>query len=170
MTKTKNILLFGTTGSGKSTLANVLLNKNGNFEEVFKTSHSGISETEKVQTAEFVEDGVNYRIIDTVGIFDNRLTQEELIEKIVYAVAATVPTYNLLKKVIFGADIVPFTTMVRTGFVSFENEEKCQELYQKSTNEEHVRSEVAEIFRETKRIIVDNPPLMTEWELEDEEE
>ncbi|CAJ0746995.1 21028_t:CDS:10 [Entrophospora sp. SA101] len=82
-----------TDGSGKSTLANVLLNKNGNFEEVFKTSHSGISETEKVQTAEFVEDGVNYRIIDTVGIFDNRLTQEELIEKIVYAVAATVPKH-----------------------------------------------------------------------------
>ncbi|CAJ0908576.1 13457_t:CDS:10 [Entrophospora sp. SA101] len=160
-----------TDGSGKSTLANVLLNKNGNFEEVFKTSHSGISETEKVQTAEFVEDGVNYRIIDTVGIFDNRLTQEELIEKIVYAVAATVPSgisrilfvhsgyfsqyeieaYNLLKKVIFGADIVPFTTMVRTGFVSFENEEKCQELYQKSTNEEHVRSEVAEIFQRQRR-------------------
>jgi len=38
MTEIKNILLIGRTGSGKSTLANVLLNKSGNFEEVFKES------------------------------------------------------------------------------------------------------------------------------------
>lgn len=36
MTEIRNIILIGRTGSGNSTLGNILLNRNDNFEEVFK--------------------------------------------------------------------------------------------------------------------------------------
>jgi len=42
MTETRNIILFGRTGSGKSTLGNILINRNGNFEEVFKESEKKV--------------------------------------------------------------------------------------------------------------------------------
>ena len=44
----RNVLLIGRTGNGKSTLANVLINKNDNFEEVFKESGRGASKTRKI--------------------------------------------------------------------------------------------------------------------------
>lgn len=50
----KNVLLIGRTGGGKSTLGNVLINKNNNFEEVFKESAGSISETKQVQIKEFI--------------------------------------------------------------------------------------------------------------------
>src|SRR4051794_29877739 len=52
----KNVLLIGRTGSGKSTLGNVLVNKNNNFEEVFKESAGSVSETKKIKTEKFTLD------------------------------------------------------------------------------------------------------------------
>src|SRR3954462_13925012 len=65
----RNILLIGSTGNGKSTLGNVLVNKNGNFEEVFKESAGSISQTkgisEEVFEVPLTPDGrekITYRI------------------------------------------------------------------------------------------------------------
>src|SRR3954464_2856437 len=117
---TKNILLIGYTGNGKSTLANLLLNKNGNFEEAFKESSSSARETKKVQSEKLEENNTNYLIIDTIGIGDTKLKQNEVLDTIAEAVylvkngvdqvlfvtngrleQCKVSTYNLLRTIIF---------------------------------------------------------------------
>src|ERR1051325_4451564 len=69
-----NIFLIGRTGNGKSTLANVLINKNDSFEEVFKESARGISKTKDFQTSEFELEGTKYRVVDTIGVGDTKLS------------------------------------------------------------------------------------------------
>jgi predicted GTPase len=138
----KNILLVGITGSGKSTLANVLLNKNGNFEEVFKSSSRSISTTQETQIEEFEENGNKYRIIDTVGISDTGKSSQEVSKKMLEACQKTKnitqiffvfkgkfteterEVYNSLKSI--NNDITKYITIIRTNYVGFENEEKCE--------------------------------------------
>src|SRR6266487_3374516 len=81
----KNTLLIGRTGSGKSTLANVFLNKNDNFEKVFKENKYSISGTKDIKIEIVDIDGIKYRIIDTVGISDTNLTSQQVLNKIVDA-------------------------------------------------------------------------------------
>ncbi|CAG8690309.1 14263_t:CDS:2, partial [Ambispora leptoticha] len=78
---TKTIILIGRTGSGKSTLANVISGTNK-----FKESGASISETKDIQSEEFEENNIGYRIIDTVGIGDTKLTKEEVLDKIAEAI------------------------------------------------------------------------------------
>jgi len=91
-TKTKkNILSIGRTGSGKSTLANILCNNEdsfeseGEFEEFFREGEFSISQTKRVREAEFKNKGERYRIIDTPGIGDTNLTDEEILREIAKA-------------------------------------------------------------------------------------
>src|SRR5438477_204968 len=86
MTEIKKILLIGRSGRGKSTLANVILNKNSNFEEVFKESFGSVSETKKIQFEEFVENNINYLVIDTPGIGDTKMSNSEVLDIIAEAV------------------------------------------------------------------------------------
>src|SRR5207244_2638061 len=72
---------------GKSTLANVLVNKNGEFEEVFKESSHSISETKSIQTEEFIIDvrkdrkeKIHYLVIDTVGLGGTRLSNKDILK------------------------------------------------------------------------------------------
>src|SRR6185437_5394802 len=85
----RNILLIGRTGNGKTTLANVLFNKNGQFEEVFKESAGSISETRELQIelmkVDLDNEGreqVEYQIIDTIGVGDTRLTPQGVLYKL----------------------------------------------------------------------------------------
>src|SRR6185312_6707864 len=85
------IFLIGSTGKGKSTLANVLVNevRDGqfkNFREIFKESGASVSGTREIQKEEFIEENINYAIIDTVGIGDTKLKREEILDKIAEAV------------------------------------------------------------------------------------
>src|SRR4051812_2657407 len=73
MTEIKNILLIGRTGSGKSTLANVL-----SRSEDFRESASLTSETRKAKVKEFKANGVQYRVIDTIGLADTSLSTKKL--------------------------------------------------------------------------------------------
>src|SRR6185437_7428500 len=85
--KTRNILLIGRTGSGKSTLANVLVNKDGQFEEVFKESAGSVSETKEIKTERFTLDisrdstqQIHYLAIDTAGFGDTQLGEKEILQ------------------------------------------------------------------------------------------
>ncbi|KLL04517.1 MAG: hypothetical protein MRERV_20c049 [Mycoplasmataceae bacterium RV_VA103A] len=143
--ETKTVLLIGRSGRGKSTLANVLLNKNGNFEEVFKESRRSVSETRRIQVGEFEEDGIKYRVIDTPGISDTKMSDNEILDIITEAAYLTrngvsqvffviskrfdeyeMATYNLLRTTIFDEHITKHTTIVRTNFRDFKKDEKCK--------------------------------------------
>src|SRR4051812_19256168 len=80
---TKNILIIGRSGRGKSTLANVL-----SATDKFKESSGSASETKKVQFEQFEdkENKNNYLIIDTPGIGDTKLKDNEVLDIIAEAV------------------------------------------------------------------------------------
>lgn len=138
--KIRNILLIGRTGQGKSTLANVLSDT-----EEFKEGKYGVSETKDIKSTNFIVNDINYKVIDTVGLGDTKLTEEEVLDKIAEATRCIkgglnqvlfvtsgkfskeeIFTYDLLRKTIFDEDITKYTTIIRTRFPSFENKEECE--------------------------------------------
>ncbi|CAG8809063.1 17332_t:CDS:1, partial [Cetraspora pellucida] len=137
---TRNILLFGRTGSGKSTLANVLTGINK-----FKEGNYAVSETRNIQQEEFEYEGIKYKVIDTVGIGDTKLSEKEVLDKMAEATyllrngltqvlfvtsgrfcEEEITTYNLLKLVIFDENISEYTTIVRSRFSNFKDEKECK--------------------------------------------
>ncbi|CAG8467785.1 19076_t:CDS:10 [Racocetra fulgida] len=180
--KIKSILLIGSTGNGKSTLANVLLNKNNNFEEVFKESADSVSETRNIQVEKteinLDNDGnekIELTIIDTVGIGDTKLTTQGVLYRLAEAsihikkglaqvffvtsgrfTEKEEEAYRLLSSVIFDDEIVNYTTIVRTNFPEFESEEACKRDRKKLRNENIT---LANIAKSVKIIHVDNPPM-----------
>ncbi|CAI2190992.1 14923_t:CDS:1, partial [Funneliformis geosporum] len=143
MTETKKILLIGRSGRGKSTLANVITEA----ENKFKESGGSASETRKIQFEEFAdkENNINYLVIDTPGIGDTKMSDNEVLDIIAEAVYLVrnglshvffvidgrfdqyeMITYNLLRETIFDQDITKHTTITRTRFKDFKNKKKCQ--------------------------------------------
>src|SRR5437660_9026642 len=119
MTDTKAILLIGRSGRGKSTLANVVTDTND-----FKESSASVSETKQIQLGEFKENSIDYQIIDTPGIGDTKMSDNEVLDIIAEAVYRAkdgvgqvffvidgrfdqyeMATYDLLRTIIFDKDI-----------------------------------------------------------------
>ncbi|CAG8643494.1 401_t:CDS:2, partial [Paraglomus brasilianum] len=177
-TQYRNILLIGRTGNGKSTLANVLVNKEGEFEEFFKEGHGSASETRKISDKVFEVDGVKYRIIDTPGLGDTKLTKIETLQEIakVYDkvkdglsqilfvnngkfTPEEIETYNILKEILFDENITKYTTIVRTNFDSFDDERKCKEDIQSLLLENN--KTITEMIESCSERIthINNPPI-----------
>jgi len=183
MTEIRNIVLIGRTGNGKSTLGNVLLNKGNNFQEVFKESEFGVSQTHETGIEEFEINSIKYRIIDTVGIGDTSLNEQQVLYKIADAAYKVrdglnqilfvtsgrfteeeITAYDLLRTVIFDGEIVKYTTIVRTNFSNFRNYDKCEMDRTKMISE---NSQLKELIKNCKNVIhVDNSPL----NIDDEDE
>src|SRR5207237_5625712 len=123
-------------------LANVVTNADN-----FKENERSISETKEIQTQKFKDnDGLNYLIIDTPGIGDTQLPTEKILDitaEAVYLVKDGVSqvffitngrfeqyemaTYNLLRVVIFDENITNYTTIIRTHFIKFRDEEEYKD-------------------------------------------
>jgi len=151
MTTTKKILLIGRSGRGKSTLANVLSETNK-----FKESSGSVSETRKIQFEEFAdkENDTIYLVIDTPGIGDTKMSDNEVLDIIAEAVYLAkdgidqvlfvidgrfdqyeMITYDLLRTIIFDQNITKHTTIARTRFEDFTNKNECENNLKKMIEE-----------------------------------
>lgn len=137
----KNVLLIGKTGSGKSNLANVLTKS-----EEFKSGAGSTSVTKNVEVKKISHNGINYRIIDTVGLGDTELTSEELLNSFALEVDSFIgeginriflvvggritedvlTDYRFLSSFLFDKKVFRYTTIVRTSFTEFKNEQECE--------------------------------------------
>lgn len=175
----RNFLLIGRSGNGKSTLANVITNTNN-----FKESEKGVSETKIIQNEDFEESGIKGLIIDTPGIGDTKLKDNEVLDIIAEAVylvkdgvsqvffvsrnrfdQSEMATYDLLRTIIFDQDITKHTTVIRTRFSDFRDEDKCKEDIKLMIKKNDKLAEIVKSCQE-KIIHVDNPSI----EVEDDNE
>ncbi|RIB02490.1 AIG1 family-domain-containing protein [Gigaspora rosea] len=171
-----NLLIVGRTGNGKSALANVLSGTNK-----FKESEKSISETRYFQDEIFMHKGNEYRVVDTIGIGDTRLSKNQVLLRIAEAVYTMkeginqvffvlgsrftkeeTDTFELLKSVIFESNIVNHTTIIRTNFTNFRNPEKCKIDRQELIEENRF---IAEIINSCNGIIhIDAPSIEVDCE------
>jgi len=175
---TKNVILIGRTGSGKSTLANVLMGENR-----FSVGSGSVSWTKNIEEGLFEVDldregneKMKYRIIDTIGLGDTNMTpqgvlmrlaemagrvKKEGLNQILFVTKGRftkeeIEAYDLLSSIIFDKEVLKYTTIVKTGFEDFEDEDICEE------DREALRMEnedLAHITRYVRVIYIDNPPL-----------
>nr|CAG8651567.1 13103_t:CDS:2 [Entrophospora candida] len=167
----RTIMLIGRTGSGKSALANVITGTNEYDEDPSCTSG-----TRNYRIQDHLIDGKLYRIVDTVGIGDTKLSERDVLYNLAEAAdsikhglhqilfvingrftEAETKAYDLLRAVIFDKEVIEFTTIVRTYFPEFEDLETCETDREKMIEE---NGKLSEIIQRCKKVIyVNNPPL-----------
>lgn len=174
----ENILVFGRTGNGKSALANVISDT-----DKFGESEKSTSETENYQIQNFEWEGMKYRVIDTIGVGDTKLGNDDVLYKIGEAIhfmkkgikqvlvvvgrrytKEETDAFDLLKSAIFENNITGYITIVRTHFDNFKNPEKCDKDKEDLKKENKKLSKIIESCNEI--VYVNNPSL----NIDDEEQ
>ncbi|RIA82377.1 hypothetical protein C1645_508610 [Glomus cerebriforme] len=158
----KNLLIVGRTVSGKSTLCNVLSNTD-NFEESEYTA----KKTETFQTEIFESNETKYCVVE-IGLIEKKVLYDKIgdviylmpegISQVLFVVDErfTAEEIGMLElfEAMFDSGIGEYTTIVRTKFENFKNEE----LYEKDRED---LCKVSETFAKICRriVYVDNPPI-----------
>ncbi|CAG8575285.1 1123_t:CDS:2 [Rhizophagus irregularis] len=150
--KIKNILIIGCTGSGKSTLASVLTETEG-----FKESEYGVSKTKHFKKGVFEWKGTKYRVIDTTGVGSTGLSTKKVSNRIAEGIFS-VPLSEGINQVLlvvgknftdeintlrlFESDIFKCTTIVRTKFSNFKNQDICEKDKEKLCEESEINAKI----------------------------
>ncbi|CAG8616223.1 10337_t:CDS:2, partial [Cetraspora pellucida] len=168
------MIIIGKTGSGKLALANVLSNS-----DEFKEENSSL-------TKEFESEKIKYRVIDTVGLGDIKLTKEKLLEKFEEEIGTYIDEgisqifwviegkfseseraldeFLWLNEYLFDNKVLDYTTIIRTNFPNFRNKENREKdtkelinFFNDSSKEGY--AEINEkVLKKEKIVHVDNPP------------